>query len=73
VAGQVGRLGGLPGLDTGQQGLAQVMGGVPVVGELAALDRGPPARAAAAAGDAPLQSPSVGGVQGAALHGSRSS
>ena len=30
-----GRLGGLPGLHAGQQGLPQVVGGVPVVGELA--------------------------------------
>jgi len=65
-----GRLRGLPGLDAGQQRLAQVVGGVPVVGEPALLDRGGAAGAggAAALGDAPLQGPGVGGVQGAALH-----
>jgi len=64
-----GRLGGLPGLHAGHQRLPQVVGGVPVVGELATLDRpGPrPARSLALL-NAALQRPGVGGVQRAPLH-----
>jgi hypothetical protein len=64
-----GRLGGLPGLHAGHQRLPQVVGGVPVIGELATLDRpGPrPARSLTLL-DAALQRPGVGGVQRAPLH-----
>jgi len=58
-----GRLGGLPGLHAGHQRLPQVVGGVPVVGELATLDRpGPrPARSLALL-NAALQRSGVGGM-----------
>jgi hypothetical protein len=64
------RRGGLPGLHAGHQRLPQVVGGVPVVGELALLDGGAAAgaRGDAALGDAALQRPGVGGMQRAALH-----